>query len=58
MLAPGLSVTAVAVGLGFILLKLFLPTQKVSISFAWYSNIIFPWEKFSTLARWPDIVTR
>lgn len=56
-LAPQPFVTAVAVGLGFILLKLSLADQKVSISLPPYSNTIFPWEKFLALAQWPDIVT-
>ena len=41
-LAPQPFVTAVAVGLGFILLKLSLADQKVSISLPPYSNTIFP----------------
>lgn len=41
-LAPGPFVIAAAVGSGFVLLRLFLAAQKVSISLPPYSNIIFP----------------
>lgn len=41
-LAPRPFVAVVAVDLGFILLKLSLAAQKVSISLPPYSNIIFP----------------